>query len=325
MLVCDKCGAKILEGAKFCPNCGDAVTEADRQVDEVAVDAVANVEIRFGHSTSANYQPAVEIAQRIPSYQAEGEGKALVHSVELPITEVELLINLYDLVGSWKSSRMLIDGQSATKSALVYHGMGCYRERQKAYMREQYCFGERDYEFNIWGCKRLQMPIVAWGGWLTYGEFDDKGAWRFDKARIRHELEVQIRENELCPVLDRRRVMQTLDRLPDGINPKSDPNWKYHTSYEEVDGDYKQVAVGIKPVLKKANRLVLGDFSPTWKLEEATGAEAPHREIRIEIDTSDLRTAPEQVTQQKSTGCLGMIVAILLGATAVVALAILLS
>jgi len=29
MLICDKCGAQIPEGAKFCPQCADPVTEAD--------------------------------------------------------------------------------------------------------------------------------------------------------------------------------------------------------------------------------------------------------------------------------------------------------
>lgn len=64
------------------------------------------------------------------------------------------------------------------------------------------CFGEHEHEANIWGCKRLGMPLTRWGGgWLEYGWFDKNGVWHFDKARIRHELEVRIHENRLCPVL----------------------------------------------------------------------------------------------------------------------------
>jgi protein-arginine kinase activator protein McsA len=30
MFICDKCGAQIPEGARFCPQCADVVTEADK-------------------------------------------------------------------------------------------------------------------------------------------------------------------------------------------------------------------------------------------------------------------------------------------------------
>ena len=90
------------------------------------------------------------------------------------------------------------------------------------------------------------MPInELGGGWLDYGAFDQSGVWHFDKDRVRHELELTLKENELCPVLDRKRVLQTLDKLPNSINPKIDNNWQYRTSYEEVNGDYKEVAVGV--------------------------------------------------------------------------------
>jgi len=269
MLVCDKCSSAIPGEAKFCPQCGDPVTESDKAQPVTERPTVANVEISFGYSSSPNYEKAVSICQNLPSYESSGEGKDIVHHVVIPITEVELLINLYELVGNWKSSQMLINGRPSSKKDLTYYGVGCYRNRQKAYSPEQYCFGERVYEANIWGCKRLNMPLMEWGGgWLEYGEFDDSGVWHFDKDRIRHDLEVRLRENELCPVLDRRHVLETLDRLPNAINPKTDSNWAYRTSYEDVNGRLQEVAVGIRPVLSKANKLVMGDFKPSWEQED---------------------------------------------------------
>jgi len=198
---------------------------------------------------------------------------------------------LFDLVGSWKSSQMLINGHSATKKDLTYYGVGCYRNRQKAYKPEQFCFGEKEYEANIWGCKKLNMPINEWGGgWLDYGEFDKSGTWHFDKNRIKHELELKIKESELCPVLDRKRILETLDRLPSRIDPKIDKNWRYRTSYEEVSGDYKEVAVGIKPVLKKINRYIIGSYKPSW---EITGPDDYGRsnerviKVNLELDNNE--------------------------------------
>ena len=96
------------------------------------------------------------------------------------------MINLYDLVGSWKSSRMLINGKPETKSALVYYGVGCYRERQKAYKLEQYCFGQKEFEINIWGCKRLNMPLSIWGvGWLYCSPFVNTDlSWNYAQSQL---------------------------------------------------------------------------------------------------------------------------------------------
>ena len=299
MLVCDKCGAGINEGAKFCPQCGDPVTEADRVSVPVTQSQVAIVEISFGESSSPNFNKAVEICKNIPSYSVSGEGKQLQHRITLPITEVDLIINLFELVGSWKSSQMLINGRAATKKDLTYYGVGCYRNRQKAYRPEQFCFGEKEYEANIWGCKRLNMPINEWGGgWLDYGGFDKSGVWHFDKDRIRHELELALKENELCPVLDRKRVIETLDKLPDSINPKKDSNWQYRTSYEEVNGDYEDVAVGVKPVIKRINRYVIGGFKPSWQVEESDHHSSNERVIKVNLQLEDEK--PKQKRASKT-------------------------
>ncbi len=189
MLVCDKCNGKIIEGAKFCSHCGDPVTDADKTFNAIAESQEANVEISFGYSSSPNYQKAVDICNNIPTHKETGKDKQVHHTIILSITEIELILNLFELVGSWKSSRMLINGQIATKSTLVYNGIGCYRKMKKAYNPMQYCFGEKEYDFNLWGCQKLNMPLNEWGGgWLEYGQLDSKGIWHFDKERIKHEL-----------------------------------------------------------------------------------------------------------------------------------------
>lgn len=301
MLVCDKCSGKITDGARFCPHCGDPVTEADLPESAVTRSSAVEVEISFGSSTSASFDHAVTICSNIPSYISSGEGKTARHTIVLPITEVELLINIWELVGSWKSAKMLINGQPATKSKLVYKGAGCFRSRQRAFSREQYCFGEHEYEFNIWGCKKLDMPISQWGGgWLEYGKLDSKGVWHFDHARIRHELEVAIHENELCPVLDRKSIIETLEQLPRTIDPKEDMHWEYRTNYEEVRGDYRDVAVGIRPVLKCASRYVIGEYEPEWKSENSGDPESDRQFVTLQGECSPPR-------RKNKSGCLAAV------------------
>lgn len=306
MLDCDKCSGKIQEGAKFCPHCGDPVTEADKQVSAISATAEANVEISFGKSTSASYEQAVNICKNIPTYKESGEGKATRHDVQLAMSEVELVINIWELVGSWKSSKLLINGQPATKKALVYKSVGCFRGRQKAFDREQYCYGAHHYDSNIWGCKQLSMPLSQWGGgWLEYGTLDKGGIWHFDKDRIRHELEQKIHDNELCPVLDRQNIIRTLESLPDKINPKNDSDWEYATQYEEVGGTFKDVAVGIRPVVKRANRYVLGDYRPSWDFDEE-GQSGEGKTLTYEINLGESSQPKKQETKNKA-GCMGVL------------------
>lgn len=313
MLKCDKCSGTIQEGARFCPHCGDPVTEADVAIRDVAATNVAEVEVSFGRSTSASYEQAVSISKNIPTYTEEGDGKATRHSIKVPISEVELVINLWDLVGSWKTSKLLINGQPAGKKDLVYKCVGCFRERQKAYDREQYCYGESQYESNIWGCKQLRMPLGQWGGgWLQYGNMTKSGVWIVDKARIRHELELRLHENELCPVLNAAHVMATLESFPDKINPKNDPDWEYETRYEEVDGTYQNVAVGVKPIVQKATRYVIGEYRPIWEFDESTSSEeSTHVLLETKQENRPTSKASHSGVTKKS-GCFVLAIALVL-------------
>lgn len=269
MLECDKCKGIFSDEFKFCPHCGDPVTENDRPVSDVSSSNVSEAVLTFGYSKSASYQKAVDIVKKIPSYTETGEEKDITHSVKLPVTEIELLLNLYDIVGNWKSARLLINNIQRSKSDLVYYGLGCYQSRLKAYDQISYCFGDNQHEYNIWGCKRLAMPLSEWGGgWLSMGIMDQNGIWHFDKDRLKHEIILKLHENELCPVLDRQRILDTLDKLPGSIDPRTNNKWEYITNYEMINGEYREVAVGIKPVLKRATGYILGNYRPSWQEEQ---------------------------------------------------------
>lgn len=310
MIACDKCSAAISEGAKFCPQCGDPVTEEDKAgVPRGSGAQVALAQITFGKSSSPNYVRAVDICKNIPTYTESKEGANIRHEVTLPLTEADLISNLYNLVGSWKSSQMLLDGRASTKKDLTYFGVGCYRSRQKAFEKNKYCFGEHDYELNIWGCKRLNMPMNEWGGgWLEYGSFDKQGIWHFDKARIRHDLELAIKENELCPILNSEHIIETLEKLPDSINPKTDRNWRYRTSLEEVRGDFKEVATGIRPNIRRATGYVLGGYRPTWEPHEEDCNSEPDLTVRVDLPTKDKSRRSRNSSSDLSNGCVVLII-----------------
>ncbi len=307
MLICDKCHGKIPNEAKFCPHCGDPVTEADLPAGEIVTQgAGTQAEISFGKSSAASYEQAVKICKNHPSYTETGEGRSITHQVTISISEIELVINLWDLVGKLSSARMLLNGQPATKKHLVQKSLGCFRERAKAFNQDQYCFGEEEWSANLWGCKKLGMPFRQWGGgWLSYGQIDKKGIWHFDKAKIRHELTRALHENELCPLLNPQNALATLDRIPDTINPKTDPSWEYDTFTDWEDGEHKEVAQGIRPVVKKANQYVVSSFRPQWRLELDEVMEDYHEASgSLELPEGKTKKRKKRAPKKQGPGCL---------------------
>lgn len=304
MPVCDKCDAPIPEGANFCPECADPVTEEDYEAEPSQETGPSEIQIEFGYSTSSRYEDAVELAQKIPTYKAEGEDSDITHKVTLETSDVALASSLWDLISNWQSARMTIDGEGVTKRDLTYGALGCYQSRQEAYNPQEYCYGENERQHNLWGCHQIGLPLI-WrrDGWMTWGEFDDQNRWHWDKDRIRHELEKGLHEYRWCPVLDREEVLGVVEALPDGINPERNPNWNYVKDWAE---DH-EVAVGICPTLETAKELSAGSHRPDWKsnsgLQRADSELEDYREELRELQT-------QESTSTQSSGCLILLAAL---------------
>ncbi len=225
---------------------------------------VAMVRIYFGHSQSLAYREATDLCRGMPSFESTGTGKDTVHSIALPITEIAVLMRLSELVGGWKSFRITIDGREARRDDLIRLGGECYGKRQASPDPAQYCFGNNRLEYNLWGCRRLDMPIDEAGhGWMAYGRLDEEGLWHFDKARIGQALDAAMTGCRLCPVFDRARVLKTLLRLPETVDPRQDERWRYRIGpHHDGAGGYGKV--GIAPVAPRMADYVVGGYRPRW-------------------------------------------------------------
>lgn len=89
-----------------------------------------------------------------------------------------------------------------------------------------------------------------------------------------------------------------MKNFPTVLTQKKDSNWKYRTNYEEVNGDYKEVAVGVKPVIKKINRYVVGGFRPTWEIEKAENHSVNEHVISVNLQLDD--ESPKQKKTSKA-------------------------
>jgi hypothetical protein len=67
------------------------------------------ITIEFGYKTSPNYEKAVDLARRNPTYREEGEGEWIRHSTTYFPEDVEDLFELFNLVHEWDKTDVLVN------------------------------------------------------------------------------------------------------------------------------------------------------------------------------------------------------------------------
>jgi hypothetical protein len=67
------------------------------------------VTVVFGRKAHPNYEKAVALAKRNPTYQEEGAGDWIRHSAVYTPDSVEELFELFNLVHEWETTEILIN------------------------------------------------------------------------------------------------------------------------------------------------------------------------------------------------------------------------
>jgi len=73
---------------------------------------VFRITVVFGAKASPNYERAVAVARRSPAYKEEGSGDSLRHSATFSPAEVDDLFELFDLVGGWDDTEVLVNNRN---------------------------------------------------------------------------------------------------------------------------------------------------------------------------------------------------------------------
>lgn len=66
----------------------------------------------FGHKMTPDYEKAVDLAKRHPSYHEEGSDQWVRHSVTYTPAEAEELFTLFNLVHEWETTEVLVNHKS---------------------------------------------------------------------------------------------------------------------------------------------------------------------------------------------------------------------
>lgn len=203
-----------------------AIPKLHKFENKLSTDALSwNISISFGKSTSANYDRAVYLAKQSSNYFEDGEGKNIIHQATFTSATNDYLtfIKLYELVGSWKSSFVFINGE-ITDRKIIGKLNYCYGDKCRS-GNDKFCYGASSYTVNPFGCHRLQVSEHN-NPWWSFGMLDTTGIWHVDKTAILNRINQHYIPYKNCPSFSYEKVMFALNNLPNTIDAKKDINWE---------------------------------------------------------------------------------------------------
>lgn len=244
--ICSNCNTANQPSSKFCFECGKDLSKNtpktnNKKVEniEITPPPVSNhgITIEFKHSSSMNYEFALEEAKKIDSYEEYGSGKKTIHRVNVNEEEIDSLSELIENMKGWRNRSVYLKGEKVTWDS-IFRYKWCYNNRESSYQPELHCYGfDQEYNFNIWGCIQTNLTFTKDSKLFTLGKWINKeGDWEFDKDRIRHELELGIHDYRFCPAININLIQDVLDAFPTVVNPKKDKNWDFVENRKSEEG-----------------------------------------------------------------------------------------
>lgn len=200
------------------------------------------IAIEFCESTAANFARALTLARLCPLFGERSSGKKKWYLAAWPTEDFLAAMPIVQALSGLRNKRCYYQGKEADWSQLFAFS-DCASERVKAYRPSLYCFGSGGYNgLNPWGCINTRLDWSDWAQWLTYGKFEKSGLlgrgviWKFDKARIRHELEQNLFRYRYCPHLRLNLIDAVMNELPETVDIVTGCGWKYRRCSDNSPG-----------------------------------------------------------------------------------------
>lgn len=170
------------------------------------------ISISFGRSSSNNFDKALFLAKAANYYLEDEMDGNRIYQAFFKSDPADYLkfVQLYELVGAWKSSCVIINGKIVDRK--IIGGLNyCYGDRCRT-GRSDFCFGASPATRNPFGCHRLQMSASN-TPWWSFSHFDGAN-YVIDKSAIRMRAETFSTAYRLCPCFDTDYVNNAINELP---------------------------------------------------------------------------------------------------------------
>lgn len=170
------------------------------------------ISISFGKSTSNNYAKAIALAKSAPTYHEQVDDGNILHQAIYSHKPNEYLafIQLYELVGSWKSSFVMINGKFIDRK-IVGNLNYCYGDRCRS-GNPTFCHGASYMTNNPFGCHRLQISAANNPWWTFYNQRGNM--WYLDEIRMQQQINSVANLYSVCPMFNYNNIINVMASLP---------------------------------------------------------------------------------------------------------------
>lgn len=223
-------------------------------------------EIKFGKSSSSNYQTAVKIAKKFSDFNVIGDNST-VNVIRTDIEEIfnkyKIFENLYSIIHGWKTTEITYKGKEIQPYNFFLHFneiIKCSKGYENSVVKETYCNTSNALEG--WGCKfltdikrHLDSDSYYYSStkyWYKFGSFESEKIWKVNKALIKEHLkkEVEHRKIEHCPIFSMEKVLKAVDQLPETIHIEEGANWEIEYKEDFFGTTIQRKPVSIKHISK---------------------------------------------------------------------------
>lgn len=175
-----------------------------------------HVSISFGKSTSENYAKAVVLAKNAPQYHEQIDNGVILHQAIYSCKPTDFIayLMLYELVGSWKSTFVIVNG-NLTDRKIIGKLNRCYGDKCRI-GNNKYCYGASYMTENPFGCHRLQISACNTPWWSFYNHVGTR--WILDKRAMKERIDAYARIYNICPCFNYTQIIKTLNALPDSMS-----------------------------------------------------------------------------------------------------------
>lgn len=176
------------------------------------------VSISFGKSSSNNYDKAVVLAKSAPQYHEQIDNGNILHQAIYSSKPREFLafVMLYELVGNWKSSFVIINGKLIDRKIIGKLNY-CYGDKCRS-GNKNFCYGASYMTENPFGCHRLQISAVNNPWWSFYRK--SGLIWYLDKSAMKNRIDEYANIYQICPDFDYETILAELNKLPEKLSDR---------------------------------------------------------------------------------------------------------
>ncbi len=195
----------------------------------------------FEQTNSRYFQKALALAQKLPGFiKLMDERNVLIYRNIFSPEDLLGFEELYELIRTWRNTRVYIKGEEVDPT-LLDEGVSCYIKTKLRRWAYQGC-----QSFNAMktgttrlgyiGCWHSGVTLnwipgnVGYFGsrcWFYDGILNPKGIYVIQKDEIYQRVLNSLTEYRYCPLLNLKSLSDFIKRLPDTIDPRIDPEWKY--------------------------------------------------------------------------------------------------